>query len=219
MSIALKLTQSPVRESGVIFMSEKHPTDNSTSLSIGGEELSIGFQVGDKMYAFTPRQTHFLINLQKLKNVAAASLSVDKPEEWGKKFLDCAKFKRYVLAKLNQFSDKNSLTIDWWYQFGKWAAEGKKDLFRVACAGCSYTETMLPYEIESTRQDDMTLAVPCPRCTKVMAVEEASEPFRPTREQIVAWQDLGSRLIPKIERVHHQFENSEIVFESTEEKQ
>lgn len=195
-------------------MADAHPTDNSTSLQIGGEELAIGFQVGDKMYAFTPRQTHFLLNLQKLKNVAAASLSVDKPEDWGQSFLKCAKFRRYVTAKLNQFSDKNSLTIDWWYQFGKWAAEGKKDFFQVTCDGCSYSDKMLPYEVATHRQDDMTLEIPCPRCTKIMTAEEKSEAFTPSREQLVAWQDLGARLIPKIERVHHQFENSEIVFET-----
>jgi hypothetical protein len=70
--------------------------------------------------------------------------------------------------------------------------------------------------VESFRKDDMTLEVPCPVCYKPMLAQEMKEEFKPSREQVVSWQELGSRLIPKIERVHHQFENVNIQFESEE---
>lgn len=197
-------------------MSENHPTENSTSLSVGGEVLSVGFQVGGRMYVFTPRQTQFLMALQKLKSVVAASLSVDKPEEWGQAFLKSAKFHRYVSAKMQEFSAKNGMTVEWWYQFGQWAAEGKKTRWEAACAKCQEKQELTAWELESRRNDDLSVEMACTSCGGMMAVQEIVEPFVPSREQVVAWQELGQRLIPKIERVHHQFENVSIEFQSEE---
>ena len=195
-------------------MSEKHPTENSTALIIGGEAKVIGLSVAGRLFVFSPVQMQFLLNLQKLKNITAASLSVDKTEDWGNSFLKSKKFRDYLACKMQEFSVKNGLTVEWWYQFGKWSAEGTKEYWRVACRPCDYDGTMNSYEVESYRADDMTLAVPCPVCYKPMDTEKVTEDFKPTREQIGAWQELGARLIPKVERVQHQFEKSEIVFET-----
>jgi hypothetical protein len=195
-------------------MSDKHPTENSTALIIGGEVKTVGLAVAGKLFVFTPNQMQFLINLQRMKEPTAAALSIGKDEEWGKKFLTSAKFKKYISCKMEEYSVKNGLTVEWWYQFGKWVTEGEKSWYDVECVYCKYLGTMNVYEVESYRADDMSLEVPCPSCCKPVTLMYRAESFKPTREQVVAWQDLGARLIPKIERVHHQFENAEIIFES-----
>jgi len=60
----------------------------------------------------------------------------------------------------------------------------------------------------------MGLAVPCPVCYAPANWVFHEVDFKPSREQVQGWVELGARLIPKIERVHHQFEKTEIVFES-----
>jgi hypothetical protein len=197
-------------------MSDKHPTENSTALIIGGEVKTVGLAVAGRLFVFTPNQMQFLLNLQKLKNVTAAALSIDKPEEWGQAFLKSRKFRDYIACKMQEFSVKNGLTVEWWYQFGKWTSEGYRDFYEVKCPYCPYRGEMTTYEVESYRHDDMTLEVPCPVCYKPMLAQEMKEDFRPSREQVVAWQDLGARLIPKVERIHHAFENVDIKFESEE---
>lgn len=197
-------------------MSDKHPTENSTALIIGGEVKVVGLAVTGKLFVFSPTQIQFLLNLQKMKSVLAAALSVDKPEDWAKGFLASRKFRNYISSKMEECSVKNGLTVEWWYQFGKWVADGYKEFYTLGCVYCKYEGTMNTYEVESYRGDDMALLVPCPACFQTAEVVLVKEPFRPSREQVEAWKDLGARLIPKIERVHHQFENSEIVFESSE---
>jgi hypothetical protein len=190
--------------------------DNSVSLTIGGEVKTVGLAVAGQLFVFSPSQMNFLINLQKLKNVAAAGLSVGKTEEWGQNFLKSRKFRKYVTCKMQEFSVKNGLTVEWWYQFGKWSADGEKVFYVAKCLYCSFDGQFNEYEVETYRADDMKIEMSCPACFKAIEPKEKREEFKPTREQIGAWQELGARLIPKIERVHHQFENVDITFESEE---
>lgn len=187
------------------------------SLTIGGETKVVGLAVAGRLFVFNPTQMQFLLHLQKLKNMTAAALSVDKTEEWGNNFLRSRKFKDYISCKMQEFSVKNGLTVEWWYQFGKWSAEGYKDGYKIRCGKCEYRGDMTTYEAETYRSDEMDLAISCPACFEKVEQEYVKEPFKPTREQVGAWVELGARLIPKIERVSHAFENVEIKFESAEE--
>jgi hypothetical protein len=192
-------------------------SDNSVSLTIGGEVKTVGLAVAGHLFVFNPNQMQFLLNLQKLKNVTAAALSVDKTEEWGQTFLKSQKFRKYISCKMQEFSVKNGLTVEWWYQFGKWSADGCKEFYQAHCPGCQLDFEMNLYEAETSRNDDMEMQASCPACFfKPLRLLKRREEFKPTREQIGAWQELGARLIPKIERVSHAFENVEIKFESEE---
>jgi len=113
-----------------------------------------------------------------------------------------------------EFSVKNGMTVEWWYQFGKWVTDGYRESYKISCGFCEYKGEMTTYEAETYRADDMALEIPCPACWKLAQHIYEREPFEPSREQVVAWQEMGSRLLPKVERVHHQFEKSEIIFES-----
>lgn len=185
---------------------------NSVSLVIGGEIKTVGLAVAGQLFVFSPSQMNFLLALQKMKNAAAAALSVDKDEEWGKRFLSSQKFKKYISCKMEEFSVKNGLTVEWWYQFGKWVADGHRDFYVATCSYCPYIGVMNTYEVEAYRNDEMELDVPCPACYKTIKVELKREEFKPSREQVEAWKGIGDRLIPKTERVHHTFENVDIVF-------
>lgn len=189
---------------------------NSLALMVGGEVKTVGMAVSGRLFVFTPTQMQFLLNLQKMKNVLAAALSVDKPEEWAQGFLKSRKFREYIACKMEEYSVKNGLTVEWWYQFGKWTADGAKESVRVKCGFCGYAGEMTCYEAETHRGDDMGLEIPCPACWKPAAHEVWREAFTPSREQVVAWQDLGARLIPKVERVHHMYTNEEIIFQSAD---
>jgi len=194
----------------------RHPTENSTALTIGGEVKVVGLAVSGKLFVFSPVQMQFLLSLQRLKEPTAAALAVGKDEAWGQGFLRSRKFRQYLHCKMDEFSVKNGLTVEWWHQFGKWAAEGYKESYQIACAFCTYSGVMSTYEAESFRSDEMQLEIPCPACFKPVHFEHTKEPFLPNREQMEAWKALGDRLIPKVERVHHQFENVNISFESEE---
>lgn len=188
---------------------------NALTLYVGGEAKAVALGVSGKLFVFTPIQQNFLINLQKLKNVTAASLSVNKDEEWGQKFLKSQKFRKYLSLKMKSFSDKNSLDVEWWYQFGKNLTEGTKEYYEASCPGCQFHFELNTYEVESQRNDEMQIEAECPACMmKPIKVELKKEDFKPTREQVEGWKELGNRLIPKIERVHHQFENVNIEFAS-----
>lgn len=194
-------------------------TDNSLALTIGGETKVVGLSVGGQLFVFTPNQQNFLLNLQKLKNVTAAALSVGKDEAWGIKFLASQKFRKYLSLKMKSFSDRNGLDVDWWYQFGRDLTQGYKEAYQLSCPGCKLETEMDIYEVESFRQDDMTLEIPCPACFfKPVSLLKKLEKFEPSREQVEGWKEIGSRLLPKVERVHHQFENVDIVFQNEGDK-
>ena len=192
--------------------------ENSTALIIGGETKVVGLAVAGKLFVFTPMQMNFLLNLQKLKNVTAAALGAGKDETWGQNFLRSRKFREYISCKMQEYSVKNGLTVEWWYGFGKWLADGYREFYKVLCAGCGYSGTMNVYEVEAGRSDDMlTVEVGCPACFKPMAAEFVREEFKATREQVEGWKAIGDRLIPKTERIHHSYDNVEIKFESVDE--
>lgn len=199
----------------VACLSVTSMSENSLALTIGGEVKVVGMGVGGKLFVFSANQQSFLMNLQKLKSVHAAALAVGKDEIWGQKFLKSQKFRKYLNLKLQAFSDRNGLDVDWWYAFGKKLAEGVEEVYSAHCPGCELDWEMSAYEAESARTDDMELKAECPACMhSPVSLLKVSKTFSPTREQVEGWKELGSRLIPKVERVNHSFEKSEYIFES-----
>ncbi len=189
-------------------------SENSLSLMIGGEEKAVALSVIGKLFVFTPTQNAFLIALQKLKNIHAASLAVSKDEEWAQKFLHSRKFNDYVNAKLKEYSVKCGLTPEYLVHWGKEAMEGKREWYEGTCPACEYKNTFNTYEYAERQDDDLEATMACKRCYSPMAVAYQEEPFKPTREQMEAYKELKATIIPKVERTHHTFENTQIVFQS-----
>lgn len=184
------------------------------AIILGSKVYSPALTAGGRPMVFTQEQMAFLIALQKMQSVAAAAISVGKPAEWAEKFLSSPKFTRYVNQKMEQHSAKSGMTVEAWFQFGKWVMDGKRIFYRGLCAFCQQGSEFTQYEIEASRDDDGNLHVKCPICFQPVDVDEQSEPFRPSREQIEVWKECGSRIIPKVERVHHEFEKTEFTFET-----
>lgn len=189
--------------------------ENATSLVIGGETKVVGLAVGGKLYVFQPIQMQFLLNLQKMKNITAASLSVGKDEMWGTKFLHSRKFNDYLKSKLEEYSVKTGLTAEYLIRWGKEAMEGKREWYEGVCV-CGYQNMFNTYEYSEGQDDDLESHMQCKRCYGPVAVERKEEPFEPSREQMEAYKELKSTVIPRVERVHHAFENVHIAFESEE---
>lgn len=187
------------------------------ALIIGNRVYVQGLSAAGRLFVFNREQIQFLWALQKMKEPTAAAFSINQSEEWATKFMNSKKFKEYVAHKMDEFSIKNGLTVEWWYSFGKQLTEGKTTKWEARCGKCDERRTLLPYEAESFRDDNSDISVAC-SCGNKMYVQEQNVDFKPTREMVEGWKELGSRLIPKIERIHHQYENVEISFESEESK-
>jgi hypothetical protein len=187
------------------------------ALIVGNRVYVQGLSASGRLFVFKREQIQFLWSLQKMKSVQAAALSINQSEEWAERFMNSKKFREYVAHKMDEFSVKNGLTVEWWYQFGKQLTEGKKTVWHAKCVACEGERDLLSYEVESKRNDEMEFEVLC-SCGNPMTIKEMVTEMKPTREQVEGWKELGSRLIPKVERVHHQFENVEISFESDSEK-
>lgn len=192
-------------------------SDNSLTLTIGGEEKAVALSVCGKLFVFSPLQNNFLLNLQKLKNLHAASLSVGKDEEWGKKFIKSRKFVEYINAKLKEYSVRCGLTAEYLVHWGKEAMEGKREWYEGECKTCEYKNTYNTYEYAQGQDDDLEARMECKRCYAPTEVEYKEEPFKPTREQMEAYKELKATIIPKVERTHHTYENVQIQFESEEQ--
>ena len=160
----------------------------------------------------------FLYALKQMKNIDVAAMSVGETEEWARHFLNSRKFKTFRDAKIEESGVQNSLSPQWWNQWGKWCANGKKDYYEGFCQTCSKAYDFTEYQAEAHRNDDLQFEMACPVCFCAISVEKKSESFKPTREQVEAWKELGQRIVGKIERVNNPFEYEEFVFESEEAK-
>lgn len=191
-------------------------TANSTALVIGDQVFFQALFADARPFVFTKAQMEFLFSLQETKSIETACAVVNKSPEWAKLFLSSRKFRTFRNAKLQEASVKNGITIEWWYQFGKEISQGYVECYSGECSMCHEKPIFTVYEAESFRQDDMSIKAQCPVCFIAIAIELKHEDFTPTREQVVAWQELGARLVPKIERVQHEFAKENFVFESSE---
>lgn len=193
-------------------------SDATHALVIGTQVFVNALSADGKPFVFTRDQMEFFLALQKLKAVQPAALSINKDEEWANRFLASKKFKAFIACKMQELSIKNGITVEWWYQFGKNIATGYRTYYGGFCDACKKDLEFTEYEAESCRGDDMVLQAQCPDCEAPIALQKRHESFRPTREQVEGWKELGSRLIPKIERVQHEYDKTNIEFQTTEAK-
>lgn len=192
-------------------------SDASHALIIGSQVFVSALTADNRPFVFTRDQMEFFLALKKLKAVAPAAVSVGKTEEWANHFLASKKFKAFVAAKMQEIQIKNGVTLEWWYQFGKMLAEGRRFFYGGFCDVCKKDVEFTEYEAESARGDDMVLQARCKDCEAPVALERRHEAFKPTREQVEGWKELGSRLSPKVERIQHEFDKTEISFETQEQ--
>lgn len=196
-------------------MDDKDPL----ALVVGPEVKPLGLSSNSQVFVFKPREMQFIKNLEKLRNVAAAAMSVDWSEGNGTQFIKGRKFQRYLGCRMQVLVTKAAMGEESWWQYCQDLSRGYKERVVVVCGPCGWEDEITPYEAELARRDDMAVEIFCPRCNKAAQVNFVKEPFEPTREQVEGWKEWGNRVSPKTERVHHKFENVNIAFESDGERE
>lgn len=210
-----QLTRAHSRDS---FVSDQlQPKQIPSALVIGNDVFFQAIFAGDKPFVFKRKQMEFLYALKQMKNIDVAAMSVGETEQWARNFLTSRKFKNFRDLKIEESGIQNSLSPQWWNQWGKWCANGKREYYLGECKICEANYEFTEYQIESLRDDDLRIEATCPVCSTAITVEKRTELFKPTREQVEAWKELGQRIVGKIERVNNPFEYDTFVFESSEE--
>lgn len=190
-------------------------TSDTFSSLVLGNKIFVGATLArGKPFIFTPDQASFLIQLQKLKSIHAASLSIGKDEAWADTFLTSRKFVLFRNLKLEEAKVKSGINTDMLMQYAQWNLEGKKVWWDATCAKCGLQDEWTEYQVESSRQDDLTLNPQCPICFESVSLLRKEKPFSMNREQMDHWKEVAARFWPKIERVHHEYSKENIVFET-----
>lgn len=196
--------------------------DRDLAKEIAGEDkaLIIGdvimyppMVVGDKSFHFNALQVRFLSAVQRYKgDLEKACQEVVQPTEWARKFIGSRKFRAFRNAKLAAASARNGDLADWWWETGLAGAKGVREWYEGQCSSCHEDNVFTTAEAEMMRDDDMKIKATCKICFQDIQVERKEEEFKPSREQVQFWSELGNRLAPKIERVQHQFSEEKFVF-------
>lgn len=190
--------------------------ESAHALIIGNDVIYPPLQVGGKPYHFNAVQNRFLYALQMYKgNIPKACEFVQKDEEWGTKFIGSRKFREFRNAKIAMMAVRNGDLVDWWWEYGTAGATGYREWSEAYCGLCKEKNVYRQTEVEMARADDMTLHISCKVCLQpidAVDVQLKKEEFKPTREQVQFWSEIGNRVSPKIERVHHEFSAEKFVF-------
>ena len=186
--------------------------DEVLALVVGEDIKPLGLTANFQTFVFTPIQMNFIKNLEKLKSIPAACISVGWHEQTGRAFLNSRKFQKYLGCRMQAISTKAAMGAEAWWQVCADITNGFKKKLLANCVICKTVEEITPYEYELSRHDDLNHDYRCPVCGVEATVEEQITEFKPSREQVEGWKEWGARITPKIERTHHTFENTEIVF-------
>jgi hypothetical protein len=183
------------------------------ALIVGNEVLFPPWELGGKVFHFNAVQTRFLYALQTNGgDVEKAALCCGKEVAWAQRFLASRKFKDFRNAKLASMSVRNGDLVEEWWKYGRDGMKGSREHYESVCHMCHEKNEYSVPEVEMTRNDDMKLNVSCKVCLQPVVPELKIEIFKPSREQVQFWSELGNRLSPKIERVQHQFSSENFSF-------
>lgn len=189
--------------------------DSAHALIIGDEVIYPPLQVGGKPFHFNALQNRFLYALQKFNgNISRACDFINQPEEWATKFIASRKFREFRNAKIASMAVRNGDFVDWWWEYGMDGARGFRECYEGTCHLCHENNLFKPSEAEMTRADDMSLHVVCKVCLQPLEVVYRKEEFKPSREMVQFWSEIGNRVSPKIERVQHEFSSEKFIFVS-----
>lgn len=182
---------------------------------IGDQVIFPPLAVGEKAFHFDYLQIRFLYALQQCGgNMEEAAARVNRPMEWAQKFIGSRKFRAFRNAKLAAMSVRNGDLVEWWWKYGLDGAKGYREWYEGVCHLCHEKSEFEVAEAEMVRRDDMTFDAKCKVCLQEIEIELKKEGLPRTREQVQFWSELGNRLSPKIERVHHEFSAEKFTFVS-----
>lgn len=190
---------------------------DARAIRIGESVLYPPVMVGAKAYQFDAWQNAFLYALQKNGgDMEAACGTVGKSLEWAERFVSTRKFREFRNAKLTHAAISNGALFEEWRETGIAGMRGYREWWEGGCGLCHEENTYSTTEIESFRRDDMKLEPQCKVCFQKIEVELKREDFKPSREQVQFWAELGARVSPKIERIQHEFSSETFTFKTEE---
>lgn len=184
-------------------MSDFSPSGDPTALEIPGEVIAAGED--GKVFPFTPTEDRFLVALSDSHDIGTAAEKIGKDMAWVSRFFKKPKNREWISLKSRQHAAKSGTTQEWWYSYGRAVLAGKFEWWEGVCSTCSCkVKTYLEPMNERTMD--------CYLCTAPVLMTRQEIAIKPTREQITVWSELGARAVPKIERVQHEFTDSEFLF-------
>jgi len=184
------------------------------AIRIGDSVMYPPTMVGQKAFHFDPYQNGFLFYLQESKgDIELACQKIGKPLEWGQKFISTRKFREFRNARLQAMATTSGNVVDWWWEMGLAGAKGYTEWYEALCQLCHETNKYSVVEFEAFKDENMAVKVLCRVCfQEVPGFEYKKEEFKPSREQVQFWSEIGNRVSPKIERVQHEFSTETFTF-------
>lgn len=194
-------------------MAQGISTECGKGFAIGGEVYFAPMNVNGRYFHFSVTQTKFLYALTKTKgDVQKAAESVGWTDEQSKRFFTTRKWREYREQILASAGVRNGELRDFWWEFMFDGARGYKEVWEGNCGMCHQEYSLPSQVVEQYRTDDMKMEFSCYICKQPVALEQKKNEFKPTREQVQCAVEIGNRVEPKTERVHHQFSTETYVF-------
>lgn len=170
-------------------------------------------QVGDKPFHFDAIRIRFIAALQKYQgDLEKACNAVGKTLDWGKEFVSSRKYRQFMRKSLALAGAKQGNLANEWWEMGIAGMRGYRELYIGKCELC-HEETRLSSMEYAMLQDDNMVAKPtCEICLQPITLTRETEPYKPTREMVQHWDGIGARVVPKVERVQHEFSDEKYSF-------
>jgi hypothetical protein len=195
------------------FDLSKELDEDLKPIRCGDEVIYPPLVVGGKSYRFDAPRIRFIYAMQKTKGDLEDSCRMSGvTRSFADKFIASRKWRSYRNTKIAIVKARHGDLIDEWWQTGIEGMRGFKAWYEGHCLICSVLNVFTENEAEAFRQDDMTFSATCSNCMQSLAIELKREDVRPSREQVQFWDGIGNRLVPKIERVQHEFSSETFKF-------
>lgn len=159
---------------------------------------------------FSPIEKKFLVALDKTHDLQLAAEDVGKDLAWANSFFRKPKIHEWMTKIAQEQAAQSGMTVRW--VRGQFLAviRGKEVWWEGECSTCHVKQKTW---IEP--DDNLgTLSAPCLACAKPVLMNQIEHPVRMDRQQMVALQELASRIDPKVERISHEFSDENFVFQA-----
>jgi len=193
-------------------------TECGKAFWIGGDIHFAPMHLNGHYFSFKPDQTMFLHFLKKYEgSIEKASFAVGWSMEDVGKFFSTRKWRQYKEMLLAKFATRNGDLVDFWWDFMLDGARGYVERYEGACDLCKQDYKLSPAQAAQYQDENLDSKFSCMICKQPVALALTKEEFKPSREQVQCASEIGQRVEPKRERVHHTFSDETYVFSGGEE--
>lgn len=161
---------------------------------------------------FTPIEKKFLVALDQSHDLSQASAEVGRSLDWAKAFFKKPKIHEWMTKLAQEQAAKSGMTVNWIRATLLGVIRGKEIYWEGTCATCQIKQKtwLMPDDEKGV------LTQPCLACESPVLMNEVVVPIKMDRQQMVALQELASRVDPKVERISHEFSDDNFIFQAKE---